>query len=147
MRAVLRDRKRATGLVIMAGVAVLLGLVSLGVERQPGDSGPFALAATFMGSAVGCLLAARRGAEPGVDGVRLQYLVRSRFLRWDEVDHFGFADTRNWFGERLKKPLAILRSGEKVVVPGADQVRWMRDASDRMRFPVLDKLEHHRTAS
>lgn len=86
----------------MAGFPVLSGLALLGAERQPGDPDPFVLAATFMESAVGCLLAARRGAEPGADGLRLQYLVRSRFLRWDEVDHFRFTDTRNWFGERLK---------------------------------------------
>lgn len=116
----------------------------LAADRPATDRGTFFLAGGFATFAVWAVLAARRGARPTSEGIRLQYVIRSRFVPWEDVAYFGLAGTRNSFGERLRKPLAVLRSGERVVVPGADKVSWFGEGPARKRFEVLDELERLR---
>ncbi len=81
------------------------------------------------------------------EGVRLQYLVRSLFVPWEEVAYFGLGETRTRFGERLRKPLAVLRSGERIVIPGADKLSWLGEGPVGKRFEVLEELERRRLAN
>ena len=141
----LRDRVRAIVLLVAGFFASMIALGLVAADRAPPDRGPIVLAGGFAAFAIWAVLAARRGARPSPEGVRLQYVVRSRFVPWEDVAYFGLAETRNWFGERLRKPLAVLRSGERIVVPGADKVSWFGERPGSKRFGVLDELERLRS--
>lgn len=129
---------------MLSSVAGLLAVAVLAVERSADDRGPVVLAALFGLFGLWGFLAARRGVEPDDEGVRLRYIVRSRFVRWEDVAYFGLAEKRNWFGERAQRPLAVLRSGERLVVPGADKMSWLGEGPEGTRFSVLDTLERLR---
>ncbi len=142
---VVRDRPRALGLIACALGAALLALVLLATPREDGDQGPRVSAALFALSAGWMALAARRGVRVHDEGVTLQYLIRSRFITWGEAAGFGTADKRNRFGERLKRPVVFLRSGEAVVVPGAERL-YVLSQGRRAGFPVIEELERIRRA-
>ncbi len=140
----LRDRTRAVGLVFIGVMAVGLGAAVASDPARPGDYGGTVFALLMGAVAVWSLLAARRGVRPDQDGVLLRYMVRRRFVPWAEVAHFGLVERRNWFGERLTKPTLVLRSGDAMVVPGADKVSFLGRTPDEMRFEVLEELERLR---
>lgn len=145
-RRVLRDRPRAVTLLVLGAVSVGLGALVLTSEPQTaGDRFPAAVLAAVCGFfAVWCLFAAKRGVKVLDEGVQLKYLVRSRFLRWSDVAYFGLAETRNWFGERLRKPMAVCVDGKRFIVPGADKVSWFGEGAAGKHFAVLDELERLR---
>ena len=121
---------------IAAAAAALLVLAT-----SPRDGGQMALGAGLAAAFVACVMAARQGTKVGDGGVRLQYAIRSRSLEWDTIVCFKIADVRGVLGERLRKPAAVLRTGEAVPLPGADRFSLLPRNADRMSFPVVDRLE------
>ena len=113
-------------------------VVAVALIADNRDDGARVLGVIFGVTAVASLLAARQGIKLGDDGMRLQYTLRSRSVRWDELVCFRVAEVRNFFGERVTKPTALLRSGEVVPLPGVQGISFY---GLRPRFPVMDRLE------
>ena len=144
----LRDRPRSRCLAGLGTVALATG-VGLLLDR-PYDNGQGWLGGfcAFLGLIL--LSMARQGTRVDPSGIRLVYPFRRRFVPWDHIVCFKEAEIRNPFGERTRKPAALLITGETLVVPGADRIASpllhgvlfssMRPAT----FPVLDRLEKER---
>src|SRR5437764_827358 len=139
---VVRDTCRAVGFVGI-GLASTLGALAT-LAGHPHDGGRTAFGAGSVIIAVICVLASRRGVRVTQSGVRLQYLVRSRYVRWEDLVCFQVAEVRSPLGERLAKPSAVLRNGEPLPLPGADRFAIFTQDAHRSRFPVLERLEEER---
>jgi len=139
---VVRDTPRAVGL---AGIGLLAaGAGTAMLLDQPHQGGQLFLGICFAAVGVLALLAARQGVRVEETGLRLRYVIRSRFLPWEDVVCFKVAATRNLFGERLAKPSVLLRTGDPVPLPGANRFSFLQRNAHSSRFPVIDRLEDQR---
>ena len=143
MPPVLREVGRARAQLAIAVVAALAGLAMF-TYATPDDRGPAVGGALIVAAAIGILLFSRRGVVCGEEGITLRYTARSRFIPWHAIERFAVDEIRrNDRGPRMPTPIAALRSGEVVVLPGADP-NWL---PKQRPYRVVGELQARLTAT
>lgn len=130
------------------GLAVVLLLITAGVAISSGELTVQVVSLT-VGLVVGCLLIAstRLGVEVDSTGVRVLRLTRTEVFSWNEISHFKVGDHRaRLTGEKVTRPLLVLRSGRKVPLPGLEDFDPIGTAPLKGVAARVDVLESLRTS-
>ena len=136
-RRVVRDRKRAFLLVVMAA------LLGIGATTVAASAGGLSGSATLLTAwcvllAALCLVMARQRVVCWQDRIQLVYPLRTREIRLAEIASMRIDRIPNFLGERIPRPVAVLRDGTVVRLPGLQPFSFL--GNDNEPFPLLPAL-------
>jgi len=107
--------------VARIGLAVTLLLIAAAVAASTSEL-PVRGVSIMIGFVVAGLLiaSARSGVKVDATGVRVLRMTKTQTFAWEEISHFTVGDHRGSTGEKVKRPLLVLRSGRTVPLPALE---------------------------
>lgn len=135
-----RERGRAVVLRVLASVSLVLAVSMVNVASdRPSDrlTGLVLAGVCFVGGAL-LALVARQRVVLTQEGFELTYLLGRKSVPLSEVSAVGIRQVRNFFRERLGRPVLVLQDGSFVCLPGLQPYRVFFSVPND--FPLLEPL-------